>query len=142
MENGAICFSCWEEHGGGSAENIGRILYEKYHLRQALICDITWVTEGVKHGKGVAISLRDSGIPRRSYVNRIIEIAKKHQIPYQLEVEGSGGSDGNSLQRSPFPLDWCFVGAPEDNVHTPNEIVHKNDIKAMIQLYTYLVREL
>ena len=75
-------------------------------------------------------------------MNRIIEIAKKHQIPYQLEVEGSGGSDGNSLQRSPFPLDWCFVGAPEDNVHTPNEIVHKNDIKAMIQLYTYLVREL
>jgi putative aminopeptidase FrvX len=142
MENGAICFSCWEEHGGGSAENIGRILYEKYHLRQALICDITWVTEGVKHGKGVAVSIRDSGIPRRSYVNRIIEIAKKHQIPYQLEVEGSGGSDGNSLQRSPYPFDWCFVGAPEDNVHTPNEIVHKNDIKAMIQLYTYLVREL
>lgn len=142
MENGAICFSCWEEHGGGSAENLGRILYEKYHLRQALICDITWVTEGVKHGNGVAISIRDSGIPRRTYVNRIIEIARKHQIPHQLEVEGSGGSDGNSLQKSPYPFDWCFVGAPEDNVHTCNEIVHKKDINSMIKLYSLLIREL
>ena len=31
---------------------------------QALISDITWVTEGVTHGKGCAISLRDSGVPR------------------------------------------------------------------------------
>jgi putative aminopeptidase FrvX len=142
LEHGAICFTCYEEHGGGSAENMGRILYEKHHLQQALISDITWVTEGVHPGKGVAISLRDSGIPRRSYVNRIIEIARKHRIPHQLEVEGSGGSDGNSLQRSPYPYDWCFVGAAEDNVHTPNEMVHKADIQSMIDLYAYLMREL
>ena len=142
LENGAICFTCYEEHGGGSAENMARILFEKHHIHQALISDITWVTEGVHPGKGVAISLRDSGIPRRSYVNRIIEIANKHQIPYQLEVEGSGGSDGNSLQRSPYPYDWCFVGAPEDNVHSPQEMVHKRDIDSMIQLYQSLMREL
>ncbi len=142
LENGAICFTCYEEHGGGSAENMGRILFEKHHIHQALISDITWVTEGVHPGKGVVVSLRDSGIPRRSYVNRIIDIAKKNQIPYQLEVEGSGGSDGNSLQRSPYPYDWCFVGAPEDNVHSPQEMVHKRDIDSMILLYQSLMREL
>lgn len=142
LENGVICFTCWEEHGGGSAENVARILYEKYHLRQALISDITWITEGIKPGKGVAISMRDSGIPRRSYVKRIIDIANKFQVPYQIEVEASGGSDGNSLQKTSYPIDWCFIGAAEDNVHSPREIVHKKDIASMINLYKILMREL
>lgn len=142
LKDGIIVFSCWEEHGGGSVEYLGRFIYEKYGVKQALISDITWVTEGVFHGKGVAISLRDSGIPRRTYVNRIIEIAKKSKIPFQLEVEATGGSDGNALQRSPYPWDWCFVGAPESLVHSPNEKVHKKDIDAMVRLYEVLMKKL
>jgi putative aminopeptidase FrvX len=63
-------------------------------------------------------------------------------IAYQLEVEGSGSSDGRELQLSPYPIDWCFIGAAEKNVHTPNEMVHKNDIDSMIRMYKYLMREL
>ncbi len=142
LKNGIIAFSCWEEHGGGSVEYLARFIYEKYKVKQALISDITWVTEGVHAGKGCAISIRDSGLPRKSYVDRIINISKKSNVPFQLEVEGSGGSDGNSLQRSPYPFDWCFVGAPEENVHSPNEKVNKNDIKSMMELYSFLMKEL
>ena len=113
LENGVIVFSCWEEHGGGSVGFLTNFIHSKYNINKALISDITWVTEGVKAGKGVVISLRDSGIPRRSFVNKIITLAKSHNIHYQLEVESSGGSDGNEIQKSPFPLDWCFIGAPE-----------------------------
>ena len=139
LENGIICFSAWEEHGGGSVGYLAKFIYEKYGVKQALISDITWVTEGVKHAKGVAISIRDSGIPRRTYINRIIDLAKASNIPFQLEVENAGGSDGNALQRSPYPFDWCFIGAPEDFVHTPNEKVHKSDIESMTQMYDYLM---
>jgi putative aminopeptidase FrvX len=142
LENGAIVFSCWEEHGGGSVGYLARFLYEKYSVRQALISDITWITEGVHAGKGCAISMRDSGLPRRSYVERIISIAKESGIPFQVEVESSGGSDGNELQRSPFPFDWCFVGAPEDFVHSPDEKVHKKDIASMLSLYIKLMEKL
>ena len=142
LRDGAIVFSCWEEHGGGSVSYLAKFLYEKYNIKQALISDITWVTEGVHAGKGVAISIRDSGIPRKSYVNRIIEIAKRNKIKYQLEVEASGGSDGNELQKSPFPFDWCFVGAPEENVHSPDEKVNKKDIASMLEIYKVLMREL
>ena len=142
LENGIICFSAWEEHGGGSVGYLAKFIYETYGVKQALISDITWVTEGVKHGKGVAISMRDSGIPRKSFINKIIELAQKSDIPFQLEVENAGGSDGNALQRSPFPFDWCFIGAPEDQVHSPNEKVHKKDIKAMTELYIYLMKKL
>jgi putative aminopeptidase FrvX len=142
LENGAICFSCWEEHGGGSTNFIARFLFENYNIKQALISDITWVTEGVLHGRGVAVSMRDSGIPRRVYVHRIIDILKKNNVAYQLEVESSGGSDGNELQKTPYPIDWCFVGAPEDFVHTPDEKVHKDDIKSMLKAYEILMQEL
>jgi len=142
LENGIIVFSCWEETGGGSVGYLGKYIYENWGVRQALISDITWVTEGIPHGEGVAISMRDSGIPRKSYVRKIIDIATKNKIKFQLEVEDSGGSDGNGLQKSSYPLDWCFIGAPEDHVHTPDEKVHKGDITEMVKLYEVLMKEL
>jgi putative aminopeptidase FrvX len=142
LEHGIIAFSCWEEHGGGSVPYLARFIYETYGVRQALISDITWVTEGVRPGNGCVISLRDSLIPRRSYVERIRRIAATAGVAYQVEVEGVGGSDAKDLQRSEMPWDWCFVGAPEDEVHTPNEIVNKQDIASMLALYQALLREL
>jgi putative aminopeptidase FrvX len=142
LENGIIAFSCWEEHGGGSVAYLAKYIYEQYGVRQALISDITWVTEGVRAGQGVAISLRDSLIPRRAYVERIRRIAEAAGIPHQLEVEGSGGSDAKELQHGAQPWDWCFVGAPEDHVHSPDELVDKRDISSMLALYQVLLREL
>ena len=142
LEHGIVAFSCWEEHGGGSVAYLARYIYETYGVRQALISDITWVTEGVHAGQGCAISLRDSLIPRRAYVDRIRAIAAGSGIPYQLEVEGSGGSDAKELQHAAAPWDWCFIGAPEDHVHSPDELVDKRDIDSMLALYQVLMREL
>lgn len=142
LKDGAIVFSCWEEHGGGSVSYLQKFLQEKYGIRQALISDISWITEGVHPGKGPVISMRDSLIPRRSYVNKIIGIAKKHRLAYQLEVEGTGGSDGKELQMAEYPWDWCFVGAAEQHVHSPDEKVHKKDIQGMIDLYKTLMEKL
>ncbi|MEO9965902.1 MAG: M20/M25/M40 family metallo-hydrolase [Reichenbachiella sp.] len=142
LENGLIIFSCWEEHGGGTVSFLCKWMYEKYKVKQALISDITWITDGVTHGQGVVVSLRDSSIPRREYVDKIIALAEASGVPYQIEVERSGGSDGREIQQSQYPIDWCFVGAPEDYVHTPNELVHKADITAMVTLYKYLMNNL
>ncbi len=142
LKNGVIVFSCWEEHGGGSVPYLAECIYKKWKVTQALISDITWVSDGVEHGKGVAISLRDRNIPRKSFVNKIIDIAQKNKIAHQLEVEGSGSSDGGELQRGALPIDWCFVGAPEYGAHTPHEKVHKKDIETMIALYKIAMKEL
>jgi putative aminopeptidase FrvX len=142
LENGIIAFSCWEEHGGGSVSYLCKYIYEKYGVKQGLISDITWITEGVRHGEGVAISMRDRGIPRKSFINKIIGLAKESSIPFQMEVEGSGGSDAKELQSSPYPYDWCFIGAAESNVHSPDEKVHKRDIDCMVAMYKYLMQKL
>lgn len=142
LKDGIIVFSCWEEHVGGSVAYLADYIYKKWGVRQALISDITWITDGVFPGKGVVISLRDRNIPRKKFIERILSIAEDSDISYQLEVEGSGSSDGGELQRSHLPFDWCFIGAPEEGPHTPHEKVHKRDITEMFRLYELLMKKL
>lgn len=143
LEDGILVFSCFEEHGGGSVPMLIKYIHENYsNVRQALISDITWVTEGVQHGKGVAISLRDRNIPRKKFINRVLSLADESGVNYQLEVEGGGSSDGREVHHSPYPIDWVFIGAPEDNVHSPNERVHLKDLVSMISLYKFLMEHL
>ncbi len=142
LKNGAIVFSSWEEHGGGSVSYLQKYLQEKYKIDQGLISDISWISDGVHYAKGPVISMRDSLIPRRSFINRIITIAEENKCAYQLEIEGSGGSDAKELQMAEYAWDWCFIGAAEENVHTPDEKVHKKDVKGMIELYKVLMKEL
>lgn len=142
LENGWVVFSTYEEHGGGSMPFLLKFIQDNSPINQALISDITWVTEGVKHHEGVAISIRDKFIPRRKFLDKIISIAKESQVPYQLEVENYGGSDGREIQYSPYAIDWCFIGAPEDQVHSPNEKVSLTDLNSMIELYKILMEKL
>lgn len=142
LKNGVIVFSCWEEHGGGSVAYLAKFIFEKWKVTQALVSDITWATDGVSLGKGVAISMRDRNIPRKNFVKKVMSIASTSKIPHQIEVEGVGSSDGRELQISPYPFDWCFVGAPEEHPHSPHERVHKNDVESMIALYKVLMKEL
>ncbi|HZY80734.1 MAG TPA: M20/M25/M40 family metallo-hydrolase [Cyclobacteriaceae bacterium] len=142
LTDGVIVFSCWEEHGGGSVPYLADYIYNKWGVRQALISDVTWATEGVELGLGVAISLRDRNVPRKVFIDKVLNIARKKKIPYQLEVEGSGSSDGGELQRGHLPFDWVFIGPPSQGPHSPNEKVHKSDIDSMIGLYKALMKEL
>lgn len=142
LENGLIVFSTYEEHGGGSMPFLLRFIYENWGIRQALIADVTWVTDGVHLNEGAVISLRDSHIPRKSFLDRVIQIADESTVPYQLEVEAHGGSDGREIQLSPYPIDWCFIGIGEENPHTPVEKAAFFDLECMVKLYQYLMQNL
>ncbi|MFY0601207.1 MAG: M20/M25/M40 family metallo-hydrolase [Cyclobacteriaceae bacterium] len=142
LKDGVIVFSTYEEHGGGSVPLLVDYIQKKFPIKQALVSDITWVTEGVRHGEGVAISLRDRNIPRRVFLDKILELANQSGIPYQLEVEGGGSSDGREVHMSPHAIDWCFIGAPESNVHSPEETVHVKDLESMIAMYQFLMKSL
>ena len=81
-------------------------------------------------------------LPRKTYLNKILKLAQKSGIDFQLEVESAGGSDGSTLQKSELLIDWCFIGAGEDNVHTCDEIVSKYDILCMVEMYRFLMKHL
>lgn len=142
IENGWVVFTTYEEHGGGSMPFLIKFIQENAPVKQALISDITWITEGVEHHKGVVISARDKFIPRKKFIDKVVKLAEKSGVPYQIEVEAYGGSDGREIQFSPYAIDWCFIGAAEDFVHTPNEKVSLSDLDSMIKMYQFLLSEL
>jgi putative aminopeptidase FrvX len=86
--------------------------------------------------------MRDKFIPRKSYTDKICNILKKNGIKYQAEVESSGSSDGGYLQKTPYQIDWGFVGIPEKGNHSSQEKVSVHDVKEMVKTYEILMREL
>ncbi len=139
VKNTIFAFSTYEEMSkAGKAGFLAKTMFEKWQINQILIADITWATAYVKHGKGVAISLRDVAVPRKKYRDKILALAKKSGIPFQIEIESAGGSDGTTIGASDYPIDWMFIGAPEENPHGHIEKVHLSDIKSMVSMYAFL----
>lgn len=141
-ENVAVAFTSGEEHNSVGARVCARYLYERLGIAQALISDITWDTDYVHVGQGVAVSLRDRNVPRQRFLSRVIEIAEESKLPYQREIESEGGSDANGIQQSGCPMDWLFVGAPERDPHTIRESLSLADLDVMADLLTVLVKQL
>jgi len=142
MKRGALVFSTWEEHGGGSVPFLVKYLYEEFKINKMLVSDVTWVSDGIHHEEGVVISYRDQNIPRKSFLKAILSLAKSHNIPYQIEVEAAGSSDGREIQSSPFPIDWCFVGPAISSMHSDHEKISKADLNSAIDFYRVLVENI
>lgn len=139
LQNGLLVFSCWEEHGGGSMPYLCRYMYEHWGINRVLVSDVTWSTDAVLPGHGVVVSLRDRRIPRRSFVNHILELAAISGIPHQVEVEAVGSSDGREIQQAPYPIDWCFIGLVCTNGHSAVESLHLDDLQSTLQIYRLLM---
>jgi putative aminopeptidase FrvX len=135
-------FTTGEEHSGRGALIGARLLYEEYGLTQALISDITWHTDHIHCGRGPAVSLRDRYVPPQPFVERVLAAATASGIPFQREIESAGSSDGGWLERSGYPIDWVFIGAPQKRSHTSLEEVWVQDLAGMLDLYVALLERL
>jgi putative aminopeptidase FrvX len=138
LENGLLIFSCWEEHGGGSVPFLMKYIWDHFNIQQVLVSDVTWTSDGIILGDGVAISMRDYNIPRSRFIERIVSVAEESSTPFQLEVESTGSSDGREIQLSPYPMDWCFIGPPSERAHSSKEVIANRDLESMIILYQVL----
>jgi putative aminopeptidase FrvX len=141
-ENVAAAFTVGEETSGRGALICGQYLHSELNITQSIISDITWHTKHVRCGHGPAVSLRDRYAPRQRYLEKILRIAESSNIPFQREIESEGGSDGSYLQKSSIPMDWVFIGAPEQDAHSSLEKVHVSDLLGMAELMAYLVRRM
>jgi putative aminopeptidase FrvX len=135
----AVLFTPGEEHSGRGALIGARLIYQELGIQRALISDITWHTGGIKNGKGPAISLRDRYVPRQRFLDEVIAAAEASRVPFQREVESGGASDGAAVERSTFPIDWVFIGAPQKHSHTPKEECLVSDLEGMSDLYAHLI---
>lgn len=95
-----------------------------------------------KLGEGAAIKIKDSSVLCSSImVDRMTELAKKRDIPYQYEVLTGGGTDTCMMQTSGIGCIAGCISLPTRYVHTPVETIDMKDLKACADLMIALVEE-
>jgi len=107
-------------------------------LDVTLACD---VPGAAKHqsittlGKGTAIKLKDSSsLSNPKLVKKLRSLAKKKKIKHQLEILPRGGTDAGAMQRSRGGAAVCTISVPTRYVHSVVEMIHKDDLKASVDL--------
>ena len=89
----------------------------------------------VKLGKGAAIKVMDRSVICDSDVRTtLIELAKKNNIPYQLEIMTDGGTDAGVIHLTGEGVKTGGVSIPTRYIHSPSEMADKKDISAVIDL--------
>ena len=87
-----------------------------------------------KLGQGVAIKINDQGsISNHGMVEHLKTLARKAKIKYQMEILPFGGTDAIGMQlfgKGPV----ATLSIPTRFVHSPNEMLHKQDLEAGIRL--------
>ncbi|ABR30082.1 aminopeptidase [Thermosipho melanesiensis] len=96
----------------------------------------------MKLGSGACIKVKDGySISDRKIVETLRNLAEKHNIPYQMEVLIYGGTDARGYQNTKAGIPSATISIATRYIHTPNEMVHKNDVEATIQLILKYIEE-
>ncbi|MFC6836246.1 M42 family metallopeptidase [Halomarina ordinaria] len=131
-----------EEVGLRGAETLGVDLSPD--LAIALDVTVASDTPGVDEskqvtrlGEGAAIKLKDSSVITNPKVNRRLrDVAASAEIPHQLEILPSGGTDTASFQRANGATPVGALSIPTRYLHTVTESAHHEDIAATVDLLT------
>lgn len=91
----------------------------------------------VKLGMGAAIKVMDySVICDKDVKETLISLAEKKNIKYQLEVMVDGGTDAGVIHFSRGGVKTGGISIPTRYIHSPSEMINKEDLKAVIDLLT------
>jgi len=134
-----IAFSIQEEVGlVGSS-----VLAYPLDVQEAIAIDVTDSADSPKSfkrhpmviGKGPAIKIKDRySISDKRIVDKLMKVAEDKGIPYQLEVLTFGGTDAAALMRTREGIPSATVSIPTRYIHTPNEVVGKEDVENTVRL--------
>ncbi|MCF6465133.1 M42 family metallopeptidase [Clostridium sp. Cult2] len=97
-------------------------------------------TFAVGLNKGTAIKVKDNSILTHPKLRQImIDIAKKNDISYQLEVLEFGGTDSGAIHLTKEGVPSGVISIPTRYVHSTIEMASKSDIINSIKLLTKLL---
>ncbi|NLJ41737.1 MAG: M42 family metallopeptidase [Clostridiales bacterium] len=89
----------------------------------------------VSLGEGPAIKIKDASILAHPKVKELmVGTAKKHGIPYQLEILEFGGTDSGAIHLSRGGVPSGVLSIPCRYVHSDSETIDANDLKNGVKL--------
>lgn len=93
------------------------------------------LTMEVGLNKGAAIKVKDRSIIVHPYVKeKLVELAEKESIPYQMEVLEFGGTDAGAIHLSRAGVPSGVLSIPCRYVHSRSEMVDIRDMDAVLRL--------
>lgn len=93
--------------------------------------------------KGPCICVADkSALGNRSLIELFSTIADKHNIPYQYDILGGGGTDTGSVALHGIGIPAMALITPVRYCHTATSLVHVDDIKNVIDLLTHVIQSI
>lgn len=96
----------------------------------------------VKMGAGPAVKIKDNSLLSHPAVKQLmIDTAKEHQIPYQLEVLEFGGTDSGAIHLTRGGVPAGVLSIPCRYAHTPCEMVSIKDVENSIKLLTKILEK-
>ena len=136
------------------AEEIGNfeaaaVAAAEFQSQIAIAVDVTPATDqpGIskeKHGDiklGLGPSIGTGGLTDRTVSFALKRVAKDFDIPCQTEViTGSSGTDMDGVFRSGTPCGVIYI--PCRYLHTPTEVVNKNDVDNAVLILTEYCKQL
>ncbi len=136
-----------EEIGGHGATMVSYRLFPDV----AICFDVTHATDTpgidkkkhgeVKLGKGPTVTHGTANHPL--LVQRIVDIAKREQIPLQHEASSRyTGTDTDSIYTAKTGIPSALISIPLRYMHSPVEIVDLEDVENTIKLVTALILDL
>ena len=92
-------------------------------------------------GKGPAIKVKDRmSISDKRIVDKLVELAEDEEIPYQMEVLIFGGTDAAALMRTREGIPSATVSIPTRYIHTPSEVISKDDFENTVKLLSAYIQ--
>ncbi|MDD6665887.1 MAG: M20/M25/M40 family metallo-hydrolase [Eubacterium coprostanoligenes] len=139
-----VCFSSQEEVGTRGAKTVA---YGK-DVDEAIVVDVSFgytpmckKSDCGEIGKGVMIGV--APILDSAMSNKMQEIAKTKNIPYQIEVMGGGhtGTNADVITINQCGIKTSLLSIPEKYMHSPIEIVDTKDVEATADLICEYIME-
>ncbi|MHB1652001.1 MAG: M42 family metallopeptidase [Desulfitobacteriaceae bacterium] len=94
----------------------------------------------VKLGGGVAIKVLDRSMITPPKIKRwMAETAVQENIEYQWEVLENGGTDSGAIHLTKAGILSGVISIPTRHIHTPSEIVDRQDVESAVSLLTALL---
>lgn len=110
--------------------------------------DVTDIDEpnfATRLGAGPALSIMDNAsYYNKNILNRIIETAKKENIPYQLRQTTMGGTDAGSIHLAREGILCAGIAVPCRYIHSPISVMSKKDFEGcsnLVKAFLESIRE-
>lgn len=114
---------------------------------EAIVVDVSFASQpdisgqygSIKLGGGPMICI--SPILNKAMSNKLIDIAKKNNINYQLElISSSTGTNADSISVCKSGVKTAVVSIPQRNMHTPAEIISIDDVENTAELIAQYIK--